>query len=257
VITGNPFRKGEVTMMLFRKRLRQQEADFDQIGDELLLSLKVSEDEIEDEIDEIVSSPDLFAGIQSRIRERRTYQAQTVFNRIADRRTIGTGLDIIPGFLVPYRSPRWVLTAVGVLLLVATGLLMLLPKKTNQVRDLESTISTPVPKIEKPERSAPELVASEKPQPELNSSVEARKPKMRRNTIAQNPIDEIVTDFFPLTFAADSISPEGGHLVRVTIPRSVLVAMGLPMNVDRAAEHVRADVFIGDDGLARAIRFIQ
>ena len=244
--------------MLFRKRLRQQEADFDQIGDELLLSLRVSEDEIEDEIDEIVSSPDLFAGIQSRIRERRKFEAQTVFNRFADRRTIGTGLDIIPGFLVPYRSPRWVLTAVGVLLLVATGLLMVLPKKTNdQVQNLESTFSTPVPHIEKREPPASELAASEKPQPELNSSVEARKPKMRRNTIAQNPIDEIVTDFFPLTFSADSISPEGGHLVRVTIPRSVLVAMGLPMNVDRAAEHVRADVFIGDDGLARAIRFIQ
>jgi len=245
-------------MMLFRKRHRQQEADFDQIGDELLLSVKVSEDEIEDEIDEIVSSPDFFAGIQSRIRERRAYQAQSVFNRIADPRTIGTGLDTVPSFLVPYRSPRWVLTAVGVLLLVAIGLLMVLPKKTNdQVQNLDSAIPTPVPQIEKPEPTAPELVASDKPQFEPNPSIEVKKSRIRRNTIAPDPIDEIATDFFPLTFGADSISSEGGHLVRVTIPRSVLVAMGIPMNVDRAAEHVRADVFIGDDGLARAIRFVQ
>src|SRR5262245_13228569 len=156
------FPEGEVTMMLFGKRLRQQETDFDQIGDELLLSLKVSEDEIEDEIDEIVSSPDFFAGIQSRIRERRTYQ--TMSNRTADRRTIGTGLDIVPGFLAPYRSPRWVLTAVGVLLLVATGLLMVLPKKPNdQDRSLESTNQTPILQTERT-APAPELAASDKPQ---------------------------------------------------------------------------------------------
>jgi hypothetical protein len=75
--------------------------------------------------------------------------------------------------------------------------------------------------------------------------------------LSQNTAPEIATDFFPLTFAAESISSEGGHLVRVTIPRSALVAMGLPVNVYRAAEHVSADVIVGDDGLARAIRFIQ
>jgi hypothetical protein len=93
--------------------------------------------------------------------------------------------------------------------------------------------------------------------PSGNPTGEPRKIRIHRNTVAQSPVDEIATDFFPLTFAAETISSEGGHLVRVTIPRSVLVAMGLPMNVDRAAEHVRADVFIGDDGLARPIRFIQ
>jgi hypothetical protein len=72
-----------------------------------------------------------------------------------------------------------------------------------------------------------------------------------------NRTDEIATDFLPLTFTADPTAPESGHLVRVTIPRSALLAMGLPMNAERAGELVRADVFIGDDGLARAIRFIQ
>jgi hypothetical protein len=32
--------------------------------------------------------------------------------------------------------------------------------------------------------------------------------------------------------------------------------MGLPMNVDRNKEMVKADVVVGDDGLARAIRFV-
>jgi len=244
-------------MMLFRKRLRQQE-DFDQIGEELLLSLKVSEDEIEDEIEELINSSDLFAGVQTRIRLRRAYQASTAINRIADQRSIGSAVDFVPAFLVPYRSPRWVLTAVSILLLVAIALLIVHPKKSSdQLQSIESAAPTPVPEIQKSEPSNAVLVGSEKPQVTLNPIGEPRKPRIRRNTESQGPVDEIVTDFFPLTFAAESISSEGGHLVRVTIPRSVLVAMGLPMNVDRVAEHVRADVFIGDDGLARAIRFIQ
>jgi hypothetical protein len=43
----------------------------------------------------------------------------------------------------------------------------------------------------------------------------------------------------------------------MNVPRSALIAMGFPMNVDRAGELVKADVFVGDDGLARAIRFVQ
>ena len=50
---------------------------------------------------------------------------------------------------------------------------------------------------------------------------------------------------------------EGGQLVRVELPRSALVAFGLPMNVNRYDEKVKADVFFGSDGMARAIRFVQ
>jgi hypothetical protein len=48
-----------------------------------------------------------------------------------------------------------------------------------------------------------------------------------------------------------------GYLVRVELPRTALRKFGLPMNEDRAAERVMADVLMGEDGLARAIRFVQ
>ena len=32
---------------------------------------------------------------------------------------------------------------------------------------------------------------------------------------------------------------------------------GLPMNMDRANERIKADVVVGNDGLARAIRFVR
>ncbi|HEY0006784.1 MAG TPA: hypothetical protein VGB17_18535 [Pyrinomonadaceae bacterium] len=66
---------------------------------------------------------------------------------------------------------------------------------------------------------------------------------------------EITTDFMPLAY--DTGALDSGHVVRVELPRSALVSMGLPMNMERANEPVKADVLMGDDGVARAIRFVR
>jgi hypothetical protein len=71
------------------------------------------------------------------------------------------------------------------------------------------------------------------------------------------PEAEIVTDFMPLTYGAALSPNEGAQLVRVELPRSALVSLGLPVNVERANERVKADVLLGHDGLARAIRFVR
>lgn len=68
---------------------------------------------------------------------------------------------------------------------------------------------------------------------------------------------EITTDFMPVGYASAMTLQDGGQLVRVELPRSALVAFGLPMNVNRYDEKVKADVFFGADGMARAIRFVQ
>ena len=46
-------------------------------------------------------------------------------------------------------------------------------------------------------------------------------------------------------------------MVRVRLPRSALAAFGLPMNEQRAEETIQADVVLGEDGLARAVRFVK
>jgi hypothetical protein len=68
---------------------------------------------------------------------------------------------------------------------------------------------------------------------------------------------EIVTEFMPLTYGAALNPNEGGQLVRVELPRSALASLGLPVNVERSNERVKADVLLGHDGLARAIRFVR
>jgi hypothetical protein len=68
---------------------------------------------------------------------------------------------------------------------------------------------------------------------------------------------EITTDFMPVFFSADTIPMERGQLIRVQMPRSALLKFGLPMNFERANVPVKADLLIGEDGLAQAIRFVR
>ncbi len=66
---------------------------------------------------------------------------------------------------------------------------------------------------------------------------------------------EMVTDFFPLV--EDSQPFEGGELLRVRVPAMAMRSVGLPVSEDRVADTVQADVLVGQEGLARAIRFVR
>jgi hypothetical protein len=72
-----------------------------------------------------------------------------------------------------------------------------------------------------------------------------------------NEVKEITTAFVPLGYGSALDLQDGGQMVRVELPRSALARFGLPMNMNRANEKIKADVLVGTDGLARAIRFVQ
>ncbi|HXM35985.1 MAG TPA: hypothetical protein VN920_12405 [Pyrinomonadaceae bacterium] len=74
---------------------------------------------------------------------------------------------------------------------------------------------------------------------------------------ANSESKEVATDFVALGYGSALDLQDGGQLVRVELPRSALARFGLPMNMDRADERVKADVLVGADGLARAIRFVK
>lgn len=81
--------------------------------------------------------------------------------------------------------------------------------------------------------------------------------KETATSVTPDSAAEIMTDFMPVGYASATTLQDGGQLVRVELPRSALVAFGLPMNVNRYDEKVKADVFFSADGMARAIRFVQ
>jgi hypothetical protein len=68
---------------------------------------------------------------------------------------------------------------------------------------------------------------------------------------------EVTTGFVPLTYLNSATAMESGIVVRVEVAREKLVALGLPLNLDRAGETIKADIVVGDDGVARAIRLVQ
>jgi hypothetical protein len=47
------------------------------------------------------------------------------------------------------------------------------------------------------------------------------------------------------------------NVVRVEVPRSAMIALGYAVSEDRASESVEAEVVLGPDGLARAVRFLE
>ncbi|MGH9646077.1 MAG: hypothetical protein ACRD4E_04600 [Bryobacteraceae bacterium] len=80
-------------------------------------------------------------------------------------------------------------------------------------------------------------------------------PKQTAKVVPARQPREVVTQFFPLLDAAPPF--ERGELLRVTVPASTMRQVGLPVNEDRLSDRVYADVLVGQEGLARAIRFVS
>ena|SRR5688572_29365414 len=67
---------------------------------------------------------------------------------------------------------------------------------------------------------------------------------------------EVTTAFFPLTYS--NVPAPDAHLLRMQVPRSALASFGITsFDSPNDSATVLADVVVGDDGLARAVRFVR
>jgi hypothetical protein len=66
---------------------------------------------------------------------------------------------------------------------------------------------------------------------------------------------EVMTEFIPILYDLEPI--ERGQIVRIRLPLAALASFGFPVNEEHADEPIRADVVLGEDGLARAVRFVK
>jgi hypothetical protein len=142
--------------------------------------------------------------------------------------------------------------AIAAMLILALGLVQI--ARQRQSINVEATVAANFP---------PALSAQT-----INESKEEVAVKQRRHAVRHRPPPvpsgltsrineprEIATDFILLTYDGEVGSE--AQLVRVELPRSSMASFGLPVNMDRADQRVKADVLLGADGLARAIRFVQ
>ena len=92
---------------------------------------------------------------------------------------------------------------------------------------------------------------------------EAARPPVQRTielAMLQPPADS--DGFIALPNSAGVVSGDAAdeddvNLVRVAVPRSAMIALGLDVSADRAEEMVEADVMLGSNGIARAVRFLD
>ncbi|MFL6374208.1 MAG: hypothetical protein ACJ73D_06040 [Pyrinomonadaceae bacterium] len=79
-------------------------------------------------------------------------------------------------------------------------------------------------------------------------------PKTFTAKVPVKPAAEIKSEFIALAYAR---SPESGQLVRVKVPSSMMVSLGVVPTVSDPSKLIDAEVLVGDDGLSRSIRFIR
>jgi hypothetical protein len=184
------------------------------------------------------------------------------------------------------RRPRWAMAAAAAILILLAVVTMRLLKAQSSAEiqpnappikagvdqgTKEPGSQNPTPATPNaPENREPATVANN-PQKDMTNgkavpskgSVRAAQSRKSRNvepaTIAANRLaqNEEVSDYIALTYLNDSTAFDSGLVVRVQVPRSTLISMGLPMNVENSSELVKADVVVGDDGVARAIRLVR
>jgi hypothetical protein len=198
--------------------------------------------------------------------------------------TTSSGVDAFAGAKTPRWSPWSIAAAATILVVSAFAVLQLLINNTyGPVRQQASTARTmphASPIVEEATgRADPEeqsMPAPENHDQTINSAPVFPRPLDRRHGLMReagmrtgrirpsqslgttaNINEEIATDFLPLTYGSDLSQLDNGQVVRVELPRSVLQSFGLPINVERAGERVKADILLGHDGVARAIRFVR
>jgi hypothetical protein len=177
----------------------------------------------------------------------------------------------------PLRRRFWISAAAAVLLL-AVGILgwrwylVSAPQPIEQAssRNAAANIGTTAP-VKPPvvavspsqPPNAPTSLVSRRFQSRQSTTPAAKHDVAKRATTqpslsaATHEPKEITTAFVPLGYGSALDLQDGGQMVRVELPRSALARFGLPMNMNRANEKIKADVLVGADGLARAIRFVQ
>lgn len=151
------------------------------------------------------------------------------------------------------RQPyRWYVAAAAVaaIALLAIGLLRLRsrvtpPQPTAGTLAAGATAETP-----------PTPPVTKKPLP-MEQEVVTPNPSRESTPASDTAAREDAAAFYALPYADDSVSIEGGAVIRVAVPRSALVSWGLPVSGIAAGDRVPADVLISADGTPQAIRLVS
>jgi hypothetical protein len=140
--------------------------------------------------------------------------------------------------------PTVAAVAATILITVLITAFLVVNPAPNVKREAVPAVSTPAPQ---------RFERAPVPQPVVNAALHkvARKPA----PVSRPEPREVATDFFPLTSSA--LPFERGQMLRVQLPAAAMRTVGLPVREERMSDPVQADVLVGEEGIARAIRFVR
>jgi hypothetical protein len=88
----------------------------------------------------------------------------------------------------------------------------------------------------------------------ITAALVISRPQPQPAVAVSAPAANDLSGFLPVPYRAAPI--ENGYIVRVQMPRSALVSLGMPVP-DGEKDVVQADLLLADDGLAQAVRLVR
>ena len=226
-----------------------------------------------------VALSELSAQMQAERAPKRVEERLVVeFRRVQEEKPVlafSSKRHVAVGFGVWSRERSWrYVAAVAAVLLLVVGVVAVRFK----LRNASFAITQPPVEVKTPDRVEMAVAPAphgEEPGLKETAAVPERpttkrfarassKPRAARYSVSVRSLglqpasyEEVTTEFIPIAYSLSSTVQEGGQMMRVELPRYAMARFGFPVNVERYDERVKADVWIGMDGLAHAIRFVQ
>jgi hypothetical protein len=142
---------------------------------------------------------------------------------------------------------RWALAAAAMLVASVTGSLVFLNRAP----------SRPEPVAVRPAAPATTIADASPSVSPAAPAMPAPAVKAMRRPVAERPETVQTAEFIPLLPDPAWMPGESAQIMRVSMPRTALQSLGLPVDESRAFEQVRADIIVGQDMVARAIRIVR
>jgi len=218
-----------------------QPDELDKIGTKLIASTVLNEGEV----DRIADSPFLYSSVKARIS--------------SDIHATGNPFGFVRRLALDFGSLFVVIGIAAVGLFVFRGENTMISKRSAPVQIAQ--IDEPV-RYSKSETgdmdSVPGVVMSEEKRNARqiqNASFSRTEHRNYTRRKATPPPVEPDLEFYPLLYTGDpKENTSGGRVLQVEMSRSSLFAMGFNIPIENGAELVKADLLVGEDGVARAIR---
>jgi hypothetical protein len=81
--------------------------------------------------------------------------------------------------------------------------------------------------------------------------------ELESEPLTGRPQTALMTEFVAVPYAPPFAPSDRGQLIRLQVPRQAMRRFGFPVNIERWSDRVEADVLMGEDGIARAVRFVK